>query len=1189
MKHSVFRKTMRALLLALPFLATAGFAQNNQPVVRHLDALDSSSAVGTQPPAPAAQIRSLWQSAHQRVLPRTTVLPMLTNSQAALSVPAPAPAPGQPLQIGVARALSDTADAAATAGLLAWTRAADGSLRAAISVRALGAKGLRLGLRIEQLPPGTLLRVYGPDAAETTEITAAEVLRTIHANLDAGDNSAAAYIYWLPLVEGEESALEIQLPAGVSPSQLKVSLPTVSHLTMLPNEIKASSGIGASGKCNVDATCTSGNQNEIRAVARMSYVSAGGAYYCTGTLLNNAKQDRTPYFLTANHCISTQTAASTLQTDWNFRSNSCGSLQTDSSYQRISGGATLLYNTTTTDTSFMRLNSNPPSTVMFAGWNSNTPAVSTGSAVFGLHHPKGDLEKYSSGSLTSYGSCGTANALGYVYCTPSSTLGNNGFYNIIWSQGTVEEGSSGSALFTASGREVIGQLSNGSADCSNPRGSNMYGRFDLPFNAALYKWLGTATASTTTYTVTASAGTGGSINPSGSLSTASGTTRSFTLTPNANYQVSSVTGTCGGTRNGNTFTTNTITSNCTVVANFTYAQTQYYTVTASAGTGGSISPSGSLSTASGTTRSFTLTPSANYQVSSVTGTCGGTRNGNTFTTNTITSDCTVVANFTYTPAQTQYYTVTASAGTGGSISPSGSLSTASGTTRSFTLTPSANYQVSSVTGTCGGTRNGNTFTTNTITSNCTVVANFTYMQYYTVTASAGTGGSINPSGSLSTASGTTRSFSLTPNVNYQVSSVTGTCGGTRNGNTFTTNTITSNCTVVANFTYSPTYYTVTASAGTGGSISPSGSLSTASGTTRSFTLTPSANYQVSSVTGTCGGTRNGNTFTTYAITSNCTVVANFTYTQAQTQYYTVTASAGTGGSISPSGSLSTASGTTRSFTLSPNANYQVSSVTGTCGGTRNGNTFTTNTITSDCTVVANFTYTQAQTQYYTVTASAGTGGSISPSGSLSTASGTTRSFTLSPNANYQVSSVTGTCGGTRNGNTFTTNVITSNCTVVANFTYTQAQTQNYTVTASASMGGSISPSGNLSTASGTTRTFTLTSNVNYRVSSVTGTCGGTLTGNIFTTNAITSDCTVVANFSYAPTYYTVTASAGTGGSISPSGSLSVPAGTTLWFMLTPNANYQVSSVTGTCGGTLHGNIYTTSVITASCTVSAVFR
>jgi hypothetical protein len=131
----------------------------------------------------------------------------------------------------------------------------------------------------------------------------------------------------------------------------------------------------------------------------------------------------------------------------------------------------------------------------------------------------------------------------------------------------------------------------------------------------------------------------------------------------------------------------------------------------------------------------------------------------------------------------------------------------------------------------------------------------------------------------------------------------------------------------------PSTYAVTASASAGGTISPSGAVSVASGATRTFTVTPSAGYSLSNVGGTCGGTLSGSTYTTRAITANCTVTAAF----AQATYI-VTASTGTGGTINPSGYLSVKSGATQSFTLTPNTGYRAASVGGTCGGTRSGTT-----------------------------------------------------------------------------------------------------------------------------------------------------------------------------------------------------------------------------------------------------------
>jgi hypothetical protein len=75
------------------------------------------------------------------------------------------------------------------------------------------------------------------------------------------------------------------------------------------------------------------------------------------------------------------------------------------------------------------------------------------------------------------------------------------------------------------------------------------------------------------------------------------------------------------------------------------------------------------------------------------------------------------------PAGTQQFTVTASAGSNGGISPSGSVQVNSGSTQQFTVTPNSGY-TASVGGTCGGSLVGNTFTTNSITANCTVTAAF---------------------------------------------------------------------------------------------------------------------------------------------------------------------------------------------------------------------------------------------------------------------------------------------------------------------------------------------------------------------------------------------------------------------------------------------------------------------------------
>ncbi|OBP15871.1 hypothetical protein A5320_00010 [Rheinheimera sp. SA_1] len=439
---------------------------------------------------------------------------------------------------------------------------------------------------------------------------------------------------------------------------------------------------------------------------------------------------------------------------------------------------------------------------------------------------------------------------------------------------------------------------------------------------------------------------------------------------------------------------------------------------------------------------------------------------------------------------------------------------------------------------------------------------------FVVSANAGTGGSISPT-SRSVVQGSTTSFTVTPNSGSSINSVIG-CGGNRSGNTYTTAAINSACTVSASFVANPVYHTVTATAGSNGSISPT-SRAVLQGSTTSFTVTPNSGFSINSVTG-CSGNLSGNTYTTGAINSACTVSVTFV---ANPVYHTVTATAGSNGSISPA-SRSVVQGSTTSFTVTPNSGFRINSVTG-CSGNLSGNTYTTGAINSACTVSVTFV---ANPVNHTVAASAGSNGSISPA-SRSVVQGSTTSFTVTPNSGFRINSVTG-CSGNLSGNTYTTGAINSACTVSATFV---ANTVNHMVTATAGSNGSISPASR-SVAQGSTTSFTVTPNNGFKINTVSG-CSGSLSGNTFTTGVINSACTVSATFVANPVNHTVTATAGSNGSISPA-SRSVAQGSTTNFTVTPATGYQINSVTG-CNGTLSGSTYNTGSINAACTVTASFK
>ena len=230
----------------------------------------------------------------------------------------------------------------------------------------------------------------------------------------------------------------------------------------------------------------------------------------------------------------------------------------------------------------------------------------------------------------------------------------------------------------------------------------------------------------------------------------------------------------------------------------------------------------------------------------------------------------------------------------------------------------------------------------------------------------------------------------------------------------------------------PISFTVTPSSGANGSIDPSTAVTVAENATTSFTVTADSGYEISSIGGTCGGTLSGSTYTTNAITGDCSVDATFTETAGVSFTVTPSVFQGTGGEISPIDPQTVSAGDTATFTLTPNSGYRVSNVGGTCGGNFYPSTLTfiTNPVTADCTVSAGF-YVSLDT--YTVTVTGGPNGTVAPSGVQEVSVNRSLDITLSPDPGYEIGSVGGTCGGELSSSIYTTNAITSDCTVTATF------------------------------------------------------------------------------------------------------------------------------------------------------------
>ncbi|GAB6285924.1 MAG: hypothetical protein STSR0009_21250 [Methanoregula sp.] len=469
----------------------------------------------------------------------------------------------------------------------------------------------------------------------------------------------------------------------------------------------------------------------------------------------------------------------------------------------------------------------------------------------------------------------------------------------------------------------------------------------------------------------------------------------------------------------------------------------------------------------------------------------------------VTTNKTIAATFAINT-----YTITASPGANGAISPAGVTTVNYGATPTYTITPDTGYHVVDVTvnGTSVGAVTSYVFPA--VTTNKTIEATFTINTYTIIPSVSGGNGTISPSTVQTVNYGATPTFTFTPASGYHLNTVTvnGTLV-TPTGNNYTFPAVTTNKTIAATFAINT--YTITPSIlGGNGTISPSTVQTVNYGATPTFTFTPNTGYRLNTVTvnGTLV-TPTGNNYTFPAVTTNKTIVATFAINT-----YTITPSIlGGNGTISPSTVQTVNYGATPTFTFTPNTGYRLNTVTvnGTLV-TPTGNNYTFPAVTTNKTIAATFTINT----YTIIPSVSGGNGTISPSTVQTVNYGATPTFTFTPASGYHLNTVTvnGTLV-TPTGNNYTFPAVTTNKTIAATFAI-----NTYTITPSILGGnGTISPSTVQTVNYGATPTFTFTPNTGYRLNTVT--VNGTLvtpTGNNYTFPAVTTNKTIVGTFARLP-------------------------------------------------------------------------
>jgi len=274
---------------------------------------------------------------------------------------------------------------------------------------------------------------------------------------------------WSATCFAERVTVECHVPPGVPRDAVTLVIDRIVHVYA---DFGALLEPKAAGSCNLDVTCYPDWSTTASAIAGIGTIGIDGMIWCTGTLFaDSIPTTDVPYFVTANHCIDSQNAASAAEIYWLYQTAECDAANPPNltSVPRSASGADFLAGASDangTDFTLLQLRDTPPDGIAFAGWSSDLAAV--GADMVCIHHPSGDYKRISFGHIAST---------------------DEYLHEVLWDEGTTEPGSSGSPLLLPDSQLFVGQLYGGYASCSTPNEPDYYGRFDLSY-PLVDQWLG---------------------------------------------------------------------------------------------------------------------------------------------------------------------------------------------------------------------------------------------------------------------------------------------------------------------------------------------------------------------------------------------------------------------------------------------------------------------------------------------------------------------------------------------------------------------------------------------------------------------------------------------------------------------------------------------------------------------------
>ncbi|HQQ20639.1 MAG TPA: chitobiase/beta-hexosaminidase C-terminal domain-containing protein, partial [Bacteroidales bacterium] len=274
-----------------------------------------------------------------------------------------------------------------------------------------------------------------------------------------------------------------------------------------------------------------------------------------------------------------------------------------------------------------------------------------------------------------------------------------------------------------------------------------------------------------TYQIVASSGANGTITPAGTLTVNYGGNLTFNFTPDAGYMIDEVTVDNVAVGNNPQYTLNNITANHTIHVTFEAIPVNQYTVTASAGPNGTITPTGTQLVDEGDDITFTITPNQDYEIDTLFIDGAAVNPALTYTFENVTANHIIHVTFKAIPIP--QYTIAASTGPNGTITPTGAQLVDEGDDITFTITPDQGYEIDTLRIDGVAVTPALTYTFANVTANHTIHVTFKAIPViqYTITASAGPNGTVAPTGAQLVDEADDITFTATPDQSYEIDSL----------------------------------------------------------------------------------------------------------------------------------------------------------------------------------------------------------------------------------------------------------------------------------------------------------------------------------------------------------------------------------------------------------------------------------